>query len=105
MMKLPAIDIDLLIQIEPDTVVSYLDSQGWAKTEEKFQPQRTIWKYSLDNSRDAFVMLPMDKTIPDFSYRIYDLIRVLAIVEKRSEFDLYDSFCSTQKANGFAGIR
>jgi hypothetical protein len=96
-MKMPTLDIDRLKEIDSITVLKYLESNGWLKVESKSTPEYVIYKHSIQDNKEAFVLLPLDDSIPDFSSRIYDLIKVLAIVEQRSQTNLLDSLKSAKE--------
>jgi hypothetical protein len=90
-MKMPTLDIDELQDIHPETVLNYLESNGWVKVESKSTQEYLIWKHSIQDDKEAFVLLPLDASVPDFSSRIYDLIKVLGIVEQRPQSSVLDS--------------
>lgn len=90
-MKMPILDLDELQDIDPETVLKYLESNGWVEISSKSTPEYLIWKHFTQDDKVAFVLLPLDDKAPDFPSRIYDLINVLAIVEERSQSNVLDS--------------
>jgi hypothetical protein len=96
-MKTPTLNIDELKEIDSNTVLKYLESNGWLKIESKSTPEYIISKHLIQDSKEAFVLLPLDNSIPDFPSRIYDLIKVLAVVEQRSQSNVLDSLKSARE--------
>lgn len=90
-MRAPSIDIDALGFIAPRSICSYLDSNHWSELAERREDDAEIWQGKTSDGRDAFLMLPLNTDVPDYSYRIYDLIRVISAVEKRPESDVFES--------------
>lgn len=96
-MKTPTLNIDELREIDSNTVLKYLETNGWLKVESKSTPEYIISKYLIQDSKEAFVLLPLDNSIPDFPSRIYDLIKVLAVVEQRPQSSVLDSLKSARE--------
>jgi hypothetical protein len=96
-MKTPTLNIDELKDVDPGTVLKYLESNGWLKVESKSTSDYIISKYSAQDTKEAFVLLPLDDSIPDFPSRLYDLIKVVAVVEERSQSNVLDSFKSAKE--------
>ncbi|MEL7355814.1 MAG: hypothetical protein AAFN40_04550 [Cyanobacteria bacterium J06560_6] len=90
-MRAPSIDIDALGFIAPRSVRSYLESNYWSKVDERRRDDSEIWQRQTEDGKAAFLMLPLDTDVPDYSYRIYDLIRVISTVEKRAESKVFES--------------
>lgn len=84
-MKRVAIDIDSLSEINPHEISSYLISKGWKQL--KSRQDSIIWEMSIAD-RTARILLPLNKNIPDFCDRIYDLIRAVSSVENRPESEV-----------------
>jgi hypothetical protein len=80
------IDINSLNIIDPESISFYLAHQGWER-DETFNGDN-VWVFLLEDGRRARVLLPSDRQSPDYASRIYDLVRVLSRVEKRSEIDI-----------------
>lgn len=96
-MKMPILDLEQL-KVDPDTVLKYLESNNWIKDDLKSREQYfLIYKHLTQDNNHAFVLLPLDVAIPDFESRIYDLIKVIAIVESRSQSDVFNSIKSAKK--------
>jgi hypothetical protein len=91
-MNIVSIDYASLSTINPHIVSSYLASQGWEQLDS--DENQSIWQYSVTSSKKAKVLIPLNKDIPDFESRIFDLIRVVSKVEKRPEADILKSIKS-----------
>ncbi|MBD2234069.1 hypothetical protein [Phormidium tenue] len=94
-MKLPSVDIDSLLYVDPSCIQKYLESNGWAEVSELRRLNQLIYKNKTKNNQDAFLALPLDKTSPDYTYRVNDLINVIAVVEKRAEVEVFESIRSS----------
>ena len=90
-MKMPVLDVDELEKIDPSVLEGYLQNSGWTQISSKPLPACSVWQYSLPDNQKALTLLPLDPEIPDFSFRVYDLIQVLAVVENRSPITVFDS--------------
>jgi hypothetical protein len=91
-MKTISLNIDDLKNINPDIISNHLLNNKWLTDESKSTSEYTIWKYHIQqDGKEAFVLLPLNVDIPDFSSRVYDLIKVLAIVENRSPDSIVES--------------
>jgi len=96
-MKIPNLKVNELENIDPETIVKYLEGNDWVEIEDRSTPYYSMWQHSMQNSRDAFILLPLDTEIPDFSFRVYDLIKVLSVVERRPLSSVFDSFKSARE--------
>lgn len=93
-MKTPSIDIDALNFISPNDIRSYLGKNGWHFDEEMSKPGKSIWRSRTRENRIAYVLLPENNDAPDYSYRVYDLVKVVSVVEERSESEVFNSIRS-----------
>lgn len=96
-MKLPSVDIDSLSYIDPACIKAYLDNNGWVEAVEYRRPNQLAFKKDAKDNRTAFVILPLDKSVPDYAYRIIDLIDVISAVEERAESEVFESIRSTNQ--------
>ena len=94
-MKLPSVDIDSLSYIDPSCIQKYLENNGWTEVSELRRPNQIFFKNITKNNQDAFLALPLDKTSPDYTYRVNDLINVIAVVEERAEAEVFESIRSS----------
>lgn len=83
-----------LNSINPDFLYNYLLEKGW-KEEEKIDDRACILSISLDEKKYS-LLLPIDNKMSDYAYRILDVLRILEIVEKRSQSELIKVFINAQ---------
>jgi hypothetical protein len=87
---------DSLININPQSVSLYLSGQGWREVHSS--ERESIWEFNLPSgNRKARLLLPKDKTIPDFAEQLYDLIRALSKIESRPESEVFSSIKSASE--------
>jgi hypothetical protein len=76
--------------IDPRQVYQYLHEHGW-KDEEKIDSRSYILSIYLHSKKHS-VLLPIDKTVPDFDSRMWDLFKTLELVEQRSKSEIIPDF-------------
>jgi hypothetical protein len=96
-MKTPNLDLEDLQLIDPQKTLQYLKSNKWLEIESKSTEEYLILKHSIQDKKEAYILLPLDSTIPDYASRIYDLIKVISIVENRSQSDVLNSIKSAKE--------
>jgi hypothetical protein len=90
------ISLEKFHSLEPQTVANYLRDSRWHETEVE-ENHHAIWKLNHLNKTEYFVLLPLNVEIPDFPSRMYDLVRTLASIEKRSEDELFNDLDSAAR--------
>jgi hypothetical protein len=87
-MKAPEISLDQFQLLRPAPVQCYLEQQEWKQ--QRCDPERhSVWRYSNEAGEEFVLLLPLNPDIPDFADRMYDLARVLALVEQRYLPDVF----------------
>jgi hypothetical protein len=87
-MKPPEISLDQFQLLRPEPVQYYLEQQQWKQ--QRCEPGRhSVWRYSNEAGEEFVLLLPLNPDIPDFADRMYDLARVLALVEQRYLPDVF----------------
>ena len=107
-MKARIHDLDSVSAISTLQMAAYLRSRGWV--EENDSSVSSTWVY-LDENGDSFeVVLPLDRGMRDYGYRVFDLLDTLQIVEARSQLELFNDLVSSSSdvirlrlSNGSAG--
>jgi hypothetical protein len=90
-MNFPSISIEKLSAINPETVVNYLRHASWYQDEIE-AGHHAIWK--LKSQKEYIVLLPLNAEIPDFSNRMYDVIRTLSTIEHRPESEIFNDLAN-----------
>ncbi len=88
-MKLPEISLEKFYAITPETVATYLRSNGWQEQTHS-ENQHSIWQFVSESRGEFILLLPLNPEIPDFPDRMYDAFRTLAIVEQRPESSIFN---------------
>jgi hypothetical protein len=87
-------DKDALASIPPLEAAAYLRSRGWH--EHRVLPKRGSFWVLKDNSGEEYeAALPLDRDVGDFPLRMSELLRVLEVVEKRSQLEILRDIMST----------
>ncbi len=90
------ISLEKFHSLEPQTVANYLRDSRWHEAEVE-ENHHAIWKLNHVNKTEYSVLLPLNVEIPDFRNRMYDVVRTLAAIEKRSEDDLFNDLDSATR--------
>ena len=61
---------------------SYLESSGWSLVDE--DARTSMWRPNRSFLEELFVVLPLREEVKDYAERIYEALRVVAYVERRS---------------------
>lgn len=88
-MKTSELDIDIYNNVKPDKVLEYLRLSGWHK-HSNFSDRAAIWVYNNANGKQFQALLPLTTDIPDYASRMDDVFRVLALVEQRSQSEIFN---------------
>lgn len=93
-MNLPKTYIFTLDSIEPSSVIEYLSGNGWQE-ERKIDSRAAIWVQIKDNKKFS-VLLPLDTEIPDFSDRMYEVLKTIELFEQRPLSEIINVFRSVK---------
>jgi hypothetical protein len=87
-MNFPEINPDKLQTLNADAIQHYLEQQQWEQ--QRCEPdQHSVWSYRNNSGEEFVLLLPLNPELPDFADRMYDLARVLALVEQRYLADVF----------------
>ena len=89
-MKADVRDSAALFALQPLEIAAYLRATGWKDT--RYEPRR----FSLWLKDDDEILLPLTKELADFSLRMGDALRTLAVVEDRSQLELLSDLSTAQ---------
>jgi hypothetical protein len=92
-MNFPAISLEKFNSIEPQVVANYLLDSRWREVE-TVENHHAIWHLKHSSKKEYSLLLPLDPELPDFPNRMYDVVRTLAAIEKRSEAELFNDLDS-----------
>lgn len=81
-----SLPIDEINYLDPNYVYTYLENSGWQ--EESKIDDRAVILTIYKNSKKYSLLLPIDKTVPDFYSRMYDVLRTLEVVESKSKEEI-----------------
>lgn len=95
-MSFQVISVEKFSSIEPQVVTHYLQGNRWREVE-NVENHHSIWKLTNPGQTEYSILLPLDSEIPDFPNRMYDVVRTLAAVEKRSESELFNDLDSAAR--------
>lgn len=96
-MSLSTENIVNLNSVPPLSLYSYLKDNGWSE-ERKIDTRASILTINKRN-RKFSVLLPLEKELPDYDSRMYDVFRTLEVVEERPKEEIITGL---QKANEIA---
>lgn len=83
-MAQPSLERELIQNISPAKIETYLTYKGWAKIKE-VEGVASLWDYRYNNNEKITLLLPLDRDFADFEIKIEDLLSTLAKFENRSE--------------------
>lgn len=78
--------IDDISSVEPSFVYTYLENNGWQE-ESKLDDRAVIFTIQKNHKKYS-LLLPLDKKIPDFYSRMYDVLRTLEVIEDKSKIEI-----------------
>lgn len=87
-MNLEIRDTEALRAIRPFFAASYLQSNGWKKTA-SVEDVSSEWAKATETGKFE-VLLPMREGFRDYALRMSDMLQVLSLAEKRSQFQIYN---------------
>jgi hypothetical protein len=80
-------DKETLSSIHPLDVAAYLRSHGWH--EAAVEPGKVAWWTWTDPAGNPFeVLLPLDRRLADFAYRMSDILKALEVAEQRTQIEI-----------------
>ncbi|NEO54457.1 MAG: hypothetical protein F6K54_16045 [Okeania sp. SIO3B5] len=86
-MNLIVKDIDLLKNIQPETVANYLKNQGWYQ-QRRIETQAIIWVKNAIESSNFTLVLPLHPEGSDFPITMNLLVENLAKIEEKSQLEI-----------------
>lgn len=86
-------DIDLLAQVKPLQLVSYLRGRRW--TEESHGEAAETWTFTDEDERFE-VLVPLDPALRDYPSRIADVLKTLQAVEGRPQPQVLSDLLTSQ---------
>ncbi len=86
-MKVTVRDSETLKSIEPARLAAYLQAKGWYEAR-PFLNNATIWLLKGDEADSEEILLPKTTSLGDYAARISDALKILEIVEQRSQLDI-----------------
>jgi hypothetical protein len=95
-MNFPAISLEKFNDMEPQVIANYLRDEHW-RVIETVKNHHEIWQLKNSNKKVYSLLLPLNPELPDFPNRMYDVVRTLAAVEKRSEAELFNDLDSAAR--------
>ena len=77
--------------VNPLLVHKYLLDSGWIE-KEIIEGRSIILSIKNESNREFSVFLPLDKTIPDFSYRMAEVFKALEVFDRHLYLNLLSTF-------------
>jgi hypothetical protein len=94
-MKFPTQTIDAYNAVKPESVLTYLQQNGWSKRED-FSDAAQIWVHPAQENRFYEVLLPITTEIPDYASRMDDVFRILELAEQRPQTEIFNDLVDVQ---------
>jgi hypothetical protein len=86
-MKVTVRDAEALHSLKPLETAAYLRSKGW-KQEADFSTKGSLWLWQSPSGEEFDVTLLFRRELADYTLRMGELLRTLALAEQRSELDV-----------------
>lgn len=86
-MKAIISDADVLHALAPIEVAAYLRSHGW-QIVDQIGTKGVVWSAPLVSGGDAEILLPLDRSLGDYTRRMSEVLQVLEVAEARSQLDI-----------------
>jgi hypothetical protein len=75
-------DPQTLRQINPISVSTYLQQNGWHE-QQQVEGKVAYWTKAINDNEQVEISLPLDPNFADFHFRISEILQTLAIAEHR----------------------
>ncbi len=80
--------------MKPLEMAAYLRAKGWRK-EADLDGKGSLWLQALADGEEFDVTLPLKHDLADYALRMGELLRTLAVVERRSELEVLRDVMTT----------
>ncbi|MEB3827320.1 hypothetical protein [Phormidium sp. CCY1219] len=84
-MKVKGSHRQILHSIVPQDVAEYLQGKGWQEKGHLCDENSTIWQWRESGCLYREIVLPMDRNVGYYDFRMADVLEILAEVEERSQ--------------------
>jgi predicted transposase YbfD/YdcC len=95
--------LDMLQEIPPSRVETYLRSHNWHQ-QEKIADKASIWTQTNALGQEFEILLPLKPDILDFPRRMSEVLETLALAENRSQIDILSELITQAKNITIQGI-
>jgi hypothetical protein len=93
-MKAIISDFDILKQLQPQQVETYLQTNGWHQHSRVFN-KVSIWIRETYPEDKLKIQLPIDQSFDDYPLRMYEIMETLEKAENRSQVDILGELLTT----------
>jgi hypothetical protein len=97
-------DPQTLRQINPISVSTYLQQNGWHE-QQHVEDKVASWTKAIKDNEQVEISLPLDPNFADFHFRISEILQTLAIVEHRLPEEIFNDLVSIITKKTEANIR
>ncbi|MBH8578028.1 hypothetical protein I8752_34805 [Nostocaceae cyanobacterium CENA369] len=80
-------DPDILSNLDPQILTSYLQAKGWKK-ESQVDNKESVWIKTTDSGEEFDITLPLNPGIRSYALRMAEILAILEKVEVRSQLDI-----------------
>lgn len=84
-------DADVFNYVNPLLVQKYLLENGWVEVQKVEDRSVILYTYN-ETGRKFSIMLPLNKDIPDFSYRMAEAFKTLETFEQKVKIRMLSDF-------------
>ncbi len=79
----------ILRQVVPTNISAYLLGTGWQ--EQRYLGDRAaFWTKKIAEDEEVEILLPLDRELADFQFRISEILQTLALVEHCSPQEIFE---------------
>jgi hypothetical protein len=96
-------DFDILRQLQPQQVETYLQTKGWYEHSRVFN-KVSIWIRETYPDDKLKIQLPVDQSFDDYPLRMYEIMETLEKTENRSQIDILGELLTTAPNITLQGI-
>jgi hypothetical protein len=82
-------DPHTLRQIDPARVSTHLLENGWQE-QRRVGDRAAFWTKKIVGDEEVEILLPLDRELPDFHFRISEILQTLAIVEHLNPQEIFE---------------
>lgn len=102
-MKVTVRDSEILKTIEPSKLKAYLQAKAWVE-ERQLSDRAAVWLWKGSSEDEHEILLPLRQDLGDYAARMSDALKVLEVVEQRSQLEILSDLITSMRGAQVQGF-